>query len=340
MRLLLYADPHWCQYSSIVRSRGMKYSTRLENEIASINWVQILAEEQHCDRIICLGDFFDKESLNSEEISALSEIEWSNIPNYFLVGNHEAGINTLEFNSSNIFRTAEFMVISVPRRMIFTEDINTEICFLPYILENKRKSINDYFGEKRCKRRIILSHNDLKGIQMGQFLSTSGFDLSDIEANCDRFINGHLHNGTRISEKIFNIGNLTGQNFSEDATKYTHSCFILDTETLSIDVFDNPNAFNFYKIDNNLNIDLNYPAVVTIKIKEDQKEELNHFLESNKDKIIEKRIIIQTELLDKQQVENSIKSLSINHIEEFNKFIISQYGDSEIIKEELSEVSR
>ena len=127
----------------------MRYSTRLENEIVSISWVQILAEEQHCDRIICLGDFFDKESLNSEEISALSEIEWSNIPNYFLVGNHEAGINTLEFNSSNIFKTAEFMVISEPRRIVFTEDINTEICFLPYILENKRKSINDYFGEKR-----------------------------------------------------------------------------------------------------------------------------------------------------------------------------------------------
>ena len=56
------------------------------------------------------------------------------------------------------------MVISEPKRIVFTEDINTEICFLPYILENKRKSINDYFGEKRCKRRIILSHNDLKGI--------------------------------------------------------------------------------------------------------------------------------------------------------------------------------
>lgn len=340
MKLLLYSDPHWCQYSSIVRSRGTKYSTRLENEINSINWVQRLAEEQKCDRIICLGDFFDKESLNSEEISALSEISWSGIPNYFLVGNHEAGINTLEFSSSHVFKTAEFPVISQPQITIFTEDIDTEICYLPYILENKRKSINDYFGPKNHKRRIILSHNDIKGIQMGQFISTAGFDIEDIENNCDRFINGHLHNGARISDKIFNIGNLTGQNFSEDATKYYHSCFILNTETLEIEAFDNPYAFNFYKLDNILSIKLAYPAIVTIKIKENQKLELDSFLKENKDKIIEKRIIIQTELLDKQKVENSIKSLSINHIDEFNKFMLEQFGDSDILKEELSEVSR
>ena len=95
MKLLLYSDPHWCEYSSIIRSRGEKYSTRLENEINTINWVQRLAEDKNCNRIICLGDFFDKESLNSEEISALSEIRWSSIPNYFIVGNHEAGINNL-----------------------------------------------------------------------------------------------------------------------------------------------------------------------------------------------------------------------------------------------------
>ena len=231
-------------------------------------------------------------------------------------------------------------VIDTPYITVFTEDVDTEICWFPYILENKRKSICEYFGPKGHKRRIVLSHNDLKGIQMGQFISTSGFDLDDIENNCDRFINGHLHNGMRISEKIFNIGNITGQNFSEDATRYHHSCFILDTETLSIEVYDNPYAFNFYKIEKKFDVDLIYPAVVTFKIKESEKELLGLFFKEQGDKIIEKRIIVQAELQEKQQVENSIKSLSINHIDEFNKFILQQYGDLDILKEELSEVSK
>lgn len=45
---------------------------------------------------------------------------------------------------------------------------------------------------------------------MGQFISKAGFDINDIEDNCDLFINGHLHNGSKITDKIFNVGNLTG----------------------------------------------------------------------------------------------------------------------------------
>lgn len=114
---------------------------RLENEIQSINWCQRLAEYIKCDRIICLGDFFDKESLNSEEIAALQDIEWSYIPNDFIVGNHEMGINTLEYSSSHIFKIINANVIDKPTKIIYTEDINTEICYLPYILSDKRKSI-------------------------------------------------------------------------------------------------------------------------------------------------------------------------------------------------------
>ena len=32
MRILIYSDNHWCQYSSIVRKRNKKYSLRLEND--------------------------------------------------------------------------------------------------------------------------------------------------------------------------------------------------------------------------------------------------------------------------------------------------------------------
>ena len=76
MKLLVYGDPHWCQYSSIVRKQGEKYSVRLENLIKSINWVESTATEQGCECIINLGDFFDKSELNAEEITALNDVKW------------------------------------------------------------------------------------------------------------------------------------------------------------------------------------------------------------------------------------------------------------------------
>ena len=45
---------------------------------------------------------------------------------------------------------------------------------------------------------------------MGQFKSTEGYNVQDIDANCDLFINGHLHNGEKITKKIINIGNISG----------------------------------------------------------------------------------------------------------------------------------
>ena len=37
MKVLLYTDNHFSQYSSILRNRGERYSIRLENQIKSIN---------------------------------------------------------------------------------------------------------------------------------------------------------------------------------------------------------------------------------------------------------------------------------------------------------------
>ena len=102
MKILFVGDVHWSTYSSIVRSRGNHFSKRLENLIASMNFVESIADKYQCDEEIFLGDFFDKPDLNAEEISALSEIEWSHYPRirHFIVGNHESGIASLVYSST------------------------------------------------------------------------------------------------------------------------------------------------------------------------------------------------------------------------------------------------
>ena len=86
MKIGIIGDIHFCEYSSILRTRGDKFSTRLENCIKSINWAEDLT--RNCDKVIYLGDFFDKSSLNASELTAFSEINFNIVPHSFLVGNH------------------------------------------------------------------------------------------------------------------------------------------------------------------------------------------------------------------------------------------------------------
>ena len=342
MKICCFGDTHWSEYSSILRSMGEKYSTRLENLIKSVNWVFDIALEKKCDMIIGLGDFFDRESLNSREITALNEIDFSkvNVPMYFITGNHEISSGNLFYSSSTIFNVLgdKYHCIKEPVSIPIE---NVDICFLPYVLENNRKAVSDYFSNTN-RKRIIFSHNDIAGVQMGKFKSISGFSIDDIENNCDLFVNGHLHNGESITRKIINLGNLTGQNFSEDASKYAHTIALIDTNTLNIEYIENPLALNFYKIDltdiysslNKNNFKSN--SVVSITCLEDNYDEIKRQVNSNKN-IIASRISVSRDFSDISIVDTIPINVS-NHLDRFRQYVLENIGSSDDILDELNRV--
>ena len=198
MKIMLFTDLHMCPRASIINKWGTKYPYRLENCIESINWVERLAEEQKCQYVINLGDFFDKPDLASETITACTDIEWSNIMHYSIVGNHDASTSSLLFNSVNRLLTDRHQIISEPTTLVLS---NCVLCFLPYVVECERKPINEYFPDlqKHNLPIVICSHNDISGIQLGPVVSKTGFSIDEIEANCDLFLNGHLHNGQALT---------------------------------------------------------------------------------------------------------------------------------------------
>ena len=339
MKLGVVGDIHWSKYSSIVRQRGKKYSLRLENCIDSVNWAEETLKD--CDKIIYLGDFFDSDILKSEEITALSELRWNNKEHIFLVGNHELGLHDLSFSSAHLFNIANKVVIDKPVVQVDSY-AHVELCFLPYILDNTGR-IEDYIHVKTNKLpKIIFSHNDIAGIQLGKFLTTSGFDIEDIECNCDLFINGHLHNETCIDDKIYNIGNLTGQNFSEDFCRYGHKVFIIDTETLDIQKIENPFAFRFFKFENIEDL-LKYTfpsnSVVTAKLYAEQFNKVKDLVEHNNN-IIAHRFVMISNIKESDSSENNPIQLSVDHLEKFQEFILDRLGNDKLVKEELVEVVR
>lgn len=330
MKALVFTDNHFCQYSSIVRGRGVKYSIRLENQIESLNWVFDKAKEYKVDKIISLGDFFDSSSLNAEEITALSDICFpKDIPMIFLVGNHEMWKNDLSCSTSHLFQDIG--------RVIDKPEQEGDIAYLPYVIETERQSLTYYFNnDTTCcnKPKIIFSHNDIRDINYGAFVSHAGFSVKEIHDNCDLFINGHLHNGQLVEEGIINVGNLTGQNFSEDASRYPHCIMIVDTDTLEYQLIENPYAFNFYKLSFPVTQELKGKAVCTLRCKEDEIQAAKEWLKS--DFIIGSRLIVDYNTDKASDIVNV--SLQVDHIQKFVDFIHATLGTSDIIDTELAEV--
>ena len=121
---------------------------------------------------------------------------------------------------------------------------------VPYALSEETIQPSEFIIDK-SKKNVVIAHTDLAGLRYGRFLATSGMDVQNIKDNCTLFLDGHLHNNQVIDKKIVLIGNLTGQNFNENAYEYDHLVYLLtitDSGSIILDPYENPYAMNFYKL--------------------------------------------------------------------------------------------
>lgn len=349
LNCLIYSDPHWCQHSSIIRTQSNKYSSRLENLIDSINWAEQLAWNNGCECVICCGDFFDSSMLNAMEVSALQEIRWAPVSHLFLTGNHETNVSSLDYSTADLFKLCpNSCVINTPQQY-FIGGTSVEFCFMPYVLERDRKTIEEYFGKPTCNR-VIFSHNDLKDVQYGSFLSTEGFNIKDIEENCNLYFNGHIHHCCKVTPKILNVGNLTGQNFTEDATKYQHCAVILNTDTLEYKCYPNPYAFKFYKIDatscltedelrNKLDL-IDFNGVATVHVDASIADIARNILDELKKEHIHTYRLIVNYNKNVCNVPEVASATSVDHLQQFVTYIKETMQDNDIVNEELQYILR
>lgn len=236
MKIGLYADPHFASTSSIIVGKSGEFSGRLTNLIESFSWMNKFFKEEGCKMIICLGDLTDRPDLTAEEITALSRCGLEN--HIFLVGNHCRLDKDGKINSLSIFNKVynEPQLLEVP---------GCRILLLPY---NSTEVELDKFEDSVD---VILSHNDIKGYDFGGgHVSDTGYTLDDILRKCKLFINGHLHNGGwLVDRRVVNLGQLSGMNFSSCGGQWEPSVGILDTDTMTLEIHENPKAYRFKKIE-------------------------------------------------------------------------------------------
>ena len=207
-----------------------------------------------------------------------------------------------------------------------------------------KQELNEYFPPKKPGvRRLLISHNDLFGIQMGVAVSTLGFKPTDLADIADLTVNGHLHNGQWIiKDKVLNLGNLTGKDFGEDASIYKHNVLVFDTDTWSYEFIKNPYAFNFYKLEINSEADfkklenLEDNAVLSIKCKANLVQAVREAISALKN-IIETRIVITHDILtDSSEV--NIADLTVDHYVKFAECCREKLENTPVLEAELNEI--
>jgi hypothetical protein len=222
--------------------------------------------------------------------------------------------------------------------------VDCDICFLPYVTECDRKPLSEYFKNLNTnKPRIILSHNDISGIQLGPVMSRTGFSIEEIEANCQWFFNGHLHSRQAVTPRIINLGCCTGKDFGTDAAKHEHGIVVFDTTTMVAEYIENPYAYNFYKIDINTETDLALleklkdNAAVSIKC-------VQSLVQKTRQKIEEIPNIIESRVMLVRQYEDVIETkeldLTVDHLTRFIECCKANIESSTILEEELSEICK
>lgn len=264
MKLLIRGDDHFALNSSIILGSTGSTKGRLNNLIDSYKWFYNLAKGY--DMTVDMGDLTDSPTLRSEVITAISEaFSYRNdsIPEMYILGNHErlssdGNINAVNFLSS----MSNYTVYTNPSVNIINRVM---FCVYPYVSLNedeldKFKSWIDTdvksVDKKSYDRKLLFTHNDLFGADLGGWVSKSGLDPNLLSKNFDLTFNGHIHNGSWVKKNVLNLGSLSGQNFSSKFVNWEPSIASYDTDTNKVELIPNPHALKFRTVTANSKSDL------------------------------------------------------------------------------------
>lgn len=346
MKYLIFSDCHWSSYTSILRNRGEKFSTRLEYLIKGVNWVNQTAIERGCNAMICAGDFMDKAQCTDEELTALRSIDWNNLPCYFICGNHESSVSDLRFSSIKAIESESRTIID--KVTLLPNEPTCNLIMLPYITEVDRQPLQAYLGQlpiNNTKPNIIISHNDIAGINYAGFESKEGFSIEEISDNCILYLNGHLHNSDFISNKILNVGSFSAHNFTNDSMRYNYGVWLLDTETRKLEFIVNPYSLQFYKLELNTKKDLELfskikpNAILSVKYPPSLQEALDEQLKKYHDLILSYRVILNNTNQTPSTSINDVPIISSDYTEKFALFCRTNIqANQEVLNSELAEL--
>jgi len=237
MKLFLWTDTHYG-----VKSDSSTFHEYQKKVFDNLILPELLRRKDKIDKIIHLGDFFDKrkqisfQTLQFVKTNILDKLRDFKMD--IIVGNHDCAYkNTNDLNSPSL------LLDEYPNITVYTKATEVDnVLYIPWINPENTKETLEMINRSTC--RTVMGHLELQGYTMFKGAVCDHGLNSDLFNNFDRVFTGHFHTKSSMGN-VFYLGCPWDLIFTDaDDVKGVH---FFDTESLDLEFVENP-----YKIFNKL----------------------------------------------------------------------------------------
>lgn len=232
MRVGIYADPH------ITKRMGSLQDHWEKSVIHTFEYMYDMFDRLGVDKVICLGDMFDKAVLEARSVNLVNrvtEIMNSRIyTTYLLLGNHE--IDSVE---NNILEYFDGLAGVIPVTRLTTVG---PFLFIPY-----GESISsDEFNTHGAKYAV--THHDFYGVELaGGKVRASFGDDPNLMKDFKIVFNGHIHTQSELGN-ILNAGSVLCSQHGVLREGEFPRFYIYDTDRETLESFYNPHSLVYWTV--------------------------------------------------------------------------------------------
>lgn len=260
MRYLCFSDIHFHHTHRFSHITSEGYTVRELEHLSCADDIIKICQEGNIDRIVFVGDLFGPvgDNISTQTLSAVCEFveKISKVkPLDMIVGNHDLSAST---NYKNVHKLIPFKYFDNVTVYDNPFEIGNLI-FMPYCTSDEY-AICFLENIKDKQNKVVFSHLELKGINLGNGIETTHGVPLDLLTQFKMTIQGHYHGSSNYGKNIQVIGSTQRLSF-KDPGKSRNNIIIYDDETNKIErrSFSCPDwlTFNDDNIDQILTIDLN-----------------------------------------------------------------------------------
>lgn len=201
VRALVTSDLHLSNKLPHARPSAAGRTDRFDDQLAMLEQMRQVAEEQNADIALLLGDIFDQSLVDAVTLThSVSAVVAFPCPVYILPGNHDAvnvrgGRFTVE--AFGAMGRDHIHYIGRPKPLRFDNTVFWPVAFMP--AEETKKVLGEIRGNLNpSDTNVLLFHNSVLGCTHIGWTCDDGLEPEEVCEGFDYVLSGHFHDTQRF----------------------------------------------------------------------------------------------------------------------------------------------
>ena len=265
MKIMAFGDIHFHHTHRFSHITDSGFTVRELEHLSCADTLIKLYQEEHIDKLVCLGDIWGPvgDNISAQTLKAVldffKKFNDAKIPLDIILGNHDIVDNNLQIHKLEALNYLSNIHLYIKPKE------EQSFVYMPYCL-NDDEAIRFLENIKDKQNKIIFSHLELGGINLGNGIVTQKGVPLDLLNQFKMTLQGHYHSGGSYGHKIQISGSTQRLSFKDKGIA-RRNIIIYNTETDKIErhsfecpdwlSFNDDNIEGILKIDNNNYVDIN-----------------------------------------------------------------------------------